>query len=250
MRQEKIKVHTIFISDIHLGSKGCKAKNLISFLSKYDAENYYLVGDIIDFWRMKKKANWTQDHNKVLKKFLKLSKNKNVVYVVGNHDEWFREHLEEGFNLGNIEVCDSTYYYTLDNKKLLVVHGDYFDGITQCAKWLVHLGDWSYNAVMTLNGWLNYWRKKLGLKYWSLSKIAKEKAKSAVNFIHNYEIALTNEAERDKCDGVVAGHIHKAALRLDQDIWYLNCGDWVDSCTAIVEHFDGTFELIEWTDHE
>lgn len=239
------RVRTIWISDTHLGSRGCKAEFLIEFLKSHQCETLYLVGDIIDGWRMRKSIYWPQAHSNVLRRILTLAKRgARVVYVTGNHDEFLRKYSNNVF--GNIELRDEAVHKTQDGRKLLVLHGDEYDVVVRYHKWIAVLGDIAYNILLVLNRWYNHARVKLGYGYWSLSSYIKHRVKQAVNFIGDYENALAQECRRRKLDGVICGHIHHAEIRDIDGIAYHNCGDWVESCTAIVENQDGSIELVHW----
>jgi UDP-2,3-diacylglucosamine pyrophosphatase LpxH len=236
---------TLFISDVHLGTAGCQADLLVSFLREHDAEKIYLVGDIVDGWRLKRGWYWPQAHNDVVQKLLrKARKGSEVVYIPGNHDEFLRDFF--GSHFGGVEVRDRDIHETADGRKMLVIHGDQFDVVVRHARWLAHFGDWAYEAALRINIMVNVVRRRLGFPYWSLSKWAKLKVKEAVNFIGEFENALAGEASKVGVDGVVCGHIHHAVIAVREGIEYVNTGDWVESCTAIVEHHDGRFELIDW----
>ncbi|MGO8739478.1 UDP-2,3-diacylglucosamine diphosphatase [Rhodoblastus sp.] len=242
---------TLFISDIHLGTRGCQADLLLDFLKYNESEELFLVGDIIDGWRLKQAWHWPQAHNDVVQKLLrKVRKGARVVFVPGNHDEFARDFL--GLEFGGVEVIDHVVHQTADGKKMLVIHGDQFDIVVKHARWLAHLGDWAYDFAIWINSWFNRARRKLGLPYWSLSKWAKLKVKNAVNFIGDFERTLAAEARKRGVDGVVCGHIHHAAIRDIDGVTYVNTGDFVESCTAIAEHFDGRLELLHWSllEHE
>lgn len=235
----------LFLSDVHLGTRGCQADMLLDFLRVYDAETIYLVGDIVDGWRLRRQWYWPQSHNDVIQKLLrKARKGARVIYTPGNHDEFLRDYL--GTHFGGVEVVDSIIHEGADGRRYLIIHGDQFDVVVRHAKWLAFLGDWAYTAALGINTWLNIFRRKAGLTYWSLSAWAKLKVKNAVNFIGKFEEALSNEARRRGVDGVVCGHIHHAAMHDRFGIRYINTGDWVESCTAIAETHDGQFELIRW----
>ena len=242
-----LKFRSIFISDIHLGTRGCKAAFLLDFFKHTESEKLYLVGDIIDGWRLKKNWFWTQPHNDVVQKVLrKARKGTDVTYVPGNHDAFARDFLDHEF--GQIKVTRDLIYEGLNGRKYLVVHGDECDGVMMYAKWLAVLGDAAYTTALTLNNWLNTARRKLGLPYWSLSKYLKHKVKNAVAFIAHYEDAVARMARERGADGVICGHIHHAEIREIDGISYMNDGDWVESCTALVEHFDGRWEILHWAD--
>lgn len=238
---------TIFISDVHLGTRTAQAEMLLDFLRDNDADTYYLVGDIIDFWRIKRGAVWPQSHNDVLQKLLrKVRKGARMVFLPGNHDEGLRAYC--GSQFGGIELVDNAVFESADGRRYLVIHGDQFDVVVRYAKWLAFLGDRGYQLAMAMNLPLNFVRKRLGLEYWSLSAYLKHRVKSAVNFIGDFEKSLSDEARRRNVDGVICGHIHHAASKDMLGIHYINTGDWVESATAVVEHHDGQLELIRWRD--
>lgn len=238
---------TLFISDVHLGSKGCQADLLLDFLRHHSADKVYLVGDIVDGWRLKKNWYWPQKHNDVVQKFLGLArKGAQVFYLPGNHDEFLRDYL--GTHFGGVTVVDRVVHETADGRRLLVIHGDQFDIVVRHAKWLATLGDRAYVFTIKMNTHVNKLRRAFGLSYWSLSAWAKSKVKGAVNFVGEFEKALCHEAERTKVDGVVCGHIHHATMHHDYGIEYINTGDWVESCTLVAENDDGTMEIIRWTE--
>lgn len=238
---------TLFLSDVHLGTKGCQAELLLDFLRHHDADTIYLVGDIVDGWRLKKGWHWPQPHNDVVQKLLRKGrKGTRIVYLPGNHDEFLRDYY--GMHFGGIEVCERIVHETADGRRFLVLHGDMFDVVVCNAKWLAHLGDWAYDAAIGVNWWFNLMRRKLGFPYWSLSAWAKLKVKNAVSFIGEYERALAYEARKEGVDGIVCGHIHHAVVHDVEGIAYVNTGDWVESCTAVVEHHDGRLEIIRWAD--
>ncbi|MBU6467877.1 MAG: UDP-2,3-diacylglucosamine diphosphatase [Betaproteobacteria bacterium] len=236
---------TIWISDTHLGTPGCQADYLLDFLRTHEAETIYLVGDIIDGWQLKKGWYWPQTHNDVIQKLLrKARKGTHVVYVPGNHDELARQFI--GLAFGEIKVCDEAIHTLQDGRKLWIVHGDLFDGITEHAKWLSHLGDTLYTMILKFNQWFNAVRVKMGLPYWSLSQYLKHQVKNAINYIAQFEEVMVAEAKRRGCHGVVCGHIHRAEIREIDGLLYCNDGDWVESLTALVETYDGQLKIIEW----
>lgn len=241
------RLRTIWVSDFHMGTRGCKSAALLDFLRHHDAETLYLVGDIIDGWQLRKSWFWTQPHNDLIQKLLrKARKGSTVYYLPGNHDEFAQAY--EGLQFGGITVRREMIHTLLDGRRLLVIHGDQFDGVVLHKKWLAHLGAGAYDAALFLNHWFNVVRRRLGRPYWSLSSYLKHKVKNAVNFISNFETALADEARRRGCVGVVCGHIHRAEIRMIQGILYCNDGDWVESCTALVEHLDGRLEIVTWGD--
>jgi UDP-2,3-diacylglucosamine pyrophosphatase LpxH len=257
-KKEISKQHyrTVWISDVHLGTRGCKAEYLDNFLQSIKTDNLYLVGDIIDGWHLSRGASYfPQAHVDILRRFLsKARKGTKVFYVVGNHDEFLRKYLDffEDKDFGNLEVADEFVHTTADGRELWVIHGDLYDGVTRYHKWISHLGDIAYNALVAINSLFNHFRAKFGLGYWSLSAYLKHKVKQAVEFINSFEDAVANECKKRGHDGVVCGHIHHAEIKDLDGVTYYNDGDWVESCTALVEHHDGTMEIIQWhiIDHE
>lgn len=241
------RFRTLFISDVHLGAGGSQADQLLDFLKHHDAETIYLVGDIVDGWALKSSWHWPQSHNDFVQKMLrKARKGATIIYVPGNHDEFLRSYY--GTHFGGIEVVESAIHEGADGRRYLVIHGDIFDLVIQNARWLAHLGDKAYDVAIRLNRFVNAFRRSFGFPYWSLSKWAKFKVKNAVNYIGAFERTLAGEARRYNADGVICGHIHHAAIRDKHDIRYMNCGDWVERCTALAEHEDGRFEIITWAD--
>ena len=236
---------SVFISDVHLGTRSCQAEALLDFLRHVDCDTLYLVGDIVDLWKVRRGPYWLQSHNDVLQKILrKARKGTRVVFIPGNHDEGLRDYC--GTNFGGIELRRDCIHEAANGKKYLVMHGDEFDVIVRYARWLAFLGDRSYEIALALNTPLNWMRRCFGFDYWSLSNFLKQTVKGAVNFIGEYEEALVAEARRRGADGLIAGHIHHANNREIDGIHYLNSGDWVESCTAIGERADGTFEILNW----
>jgi UDP-2,3-diacylglucosamine pyrophosphatase LpxH len=243
---ERLRVRTVWISDVHLGTPGCQAAALLDFLRAVECETLFLVGDIIDGWQLRRSWYWPQAHNDVVQKLLrKARKGTKVIYVPGNHDEFARKYLH--LNFGGVDVVEEHIHELADGRKLWVTHGDYFDGVIQCAKWLAHVGDWSYEFTLKVNRHFNRLRARLGLPYWSLSKFLKLKVKRAVSFIGDFEAAVAREARQRGVHGVVCGHIHHAEMRMIDGVLYCNDGDWVESLTALVEHADGRLEIIDWS---
>lgn len=241
------RYRTIWISDIHLGTPGCKAEFLLDFLRNTESDTLYLVGDIIDGWRLRRGWYWPQPHNDIVQKVLrKARKGTRVVFIPGNHDSFVRDYID--FHFGDIEVADEIVHQTADGRRLLVVHGDQFDGIVNYAKWLAFLGDWAYDLALKINRLFNRVRELLGFPYWSLSGYLKHKVKNAVRFIANFEDAMAEAARHRNADGVVCGHIHHAEMRDIGGVLYCNDGDWVESCTALAEHPDGRLEILRWVD--
>jgi UDP-2,3-diacylglucosamine pyrophosphatase LpxH len=235
----------IFVSDTHLGTRGCKAEHLLDFLRHHECDVLYLVGDVIDGWAMKKGLFWPQSHNDVVQKVLrKARKGTQVVYIPGNHDEFGRQFI--GLDFGGIAIREDAVHVLADGRRLWVVHGDFADGVIRHAKWLAHVGDTLYDLALWLNRVFNRVRARLGLGYWSLSQYLKHKVKNAVSFISDFEQTLTREARRRGYDGVVCGHIHRAEIRDVDGLLYCNDGDWVESLTALVETQAGKLQLIEW----
>ncbi|GGP21493.1 UDP-2,3-diacylglucosamine diphosphatase [Silvimonas iriomotensis] len=245
MADHALKFRSIWISDIHLGTAGCQADYLLDFLKNTESEYLYLVGDIVDGWAMKRSWYWQQSHNDVIQKVLrKARKGTHVIYIPGNHDEAARQFL--GLMFGDIRIEDEVVHETVDGRKLLVLHGDRFDGVVQCAKWLAIVGDRLYGITLRLNYWFNRLRARMGLGYWSLSQYLKHKVKTAVNFVSSFENAVAQEARERGLDGVVCGHIHKAEMREIDGILYCNDGDWVESLTALVELPTGELRIVTW----
>jgi UDP-2,3-diacylglucosamine pyrophosphatase LpxH len=239
------RVRTVWISDLHLGTPGCRADALLDFLKHVDCDCLYLVGDIIDGWQLRRSWYWPQAHNDVVQKLLrKVRKGTRVVFVPGNHDEFARRYVEHEF--GGIEVVEEAVHLTADGRRLWVTHGDLFDGVVQCARWLAYLGDNLYELTLRLNRHFNRLRARVGLPYWSLSKYLKLKVKRAVSYVSDFERAVAHEARKRGVDGVVCGHIHHAEIRDIDGLLYCNDGDWVESMTALVEHFDGQLAIVEW----
>jgi UDP-2,3-diacylglucosamine pyrophosphatase LpxH len=236
---------SVFISDVHLGTRGCQAELLLDFLRHVTCERLFLVGDIVDGWKMKGGWHWPQTHNDVVQKILRLArKGAMVTYIPGNHDDRVRDFC--GVHFGGVTVARDAVHQTVDGRRFLVVHGDEFDAVVRHAAWLGFAGDIAYRALLTLNTALNRLRRRFGFGYWSLSAFLKSKVKNALQFIDNFEAALADEARRRNVDGVICGHIHKAEMRDIAGVLYINDGDWVESCTALVEHCDGRLELLNW----
>jgi UDP-2,3-diacylglucosamine pyrophosphatase LpxH len=241
------KYKTICISDLHLGTTDCKAELLNNFLKNHDCDNLYLIGDIIDGWKIQQnKWRWKQTHTNVIQNVLKYSKRGcKVTYVTGNHDEFLRPFVNQ-FSLGNITICNQAEYRDTKGNRLLITHGDMFDGITRMAKWISFLGDSAYDFILWVNTRYNYLRHKLGFGYWSLSKFLKSKVKKAINFVFKFEETLANYCHKKGFDGVICGHIHTPEIKNINGVIYMNDGDWVESCSALVEHFDGRWEIVYW----
>jgi UDP-2,3-diacylglucosamine pyrophosphatase LpxH len=241
------RVRAMFISDVHLGTRACQAERLLDFLKSYDADELFLVGDIVDFWAMRRRGvYWSAAQNTVIQKILKRARHHvRVVFIPGNHDEVARDHA--GVSFGNIEVVREHVHVAVDGRRYLVLHGDEFDVVTKYHKWLAILGDTAYSIVVRLNVLLSALRRAVGMPgYWSLSGYAKRRVKSAVSFIFDFEASVVRHVKERGFSGVICGHIHAATIRDIDGVRYINCGDWVDSCTAVVEHIDGRIELIHW----
>jgi UDP-2,3-diacylglucosamine pyrophosphatase LpxH len=240
---------TIFLSDVHLGTKDCKAEALNNFLKNNTCETMYLVGDIIDGWKVQQnKLRWKQSHTNVVRRILGHAKRgTRVIYLAGNHDEFLRPMISYGLTFGSIEIDNQAEHIGVDGRHYLVVHGDLFDGITRLAPWLSILGDRAYDVVLRFNTTFNRCRHRLGLGYWSLSKYLKHKVKKAVDFIFQFERNLVGYCKKRGFDGVICGHIHHPEIKEIDGIIYMNDGDWVESCTALVEHWDGRWEIVTWT---
>ncbi|MEO1009459.1 MAG: UDP-2,3-diacylglucosamine diphosphatase [Planctomycetota bacterium] len=238
-----LRYRTVFLSDLHLGSSGCRAAELSAFLKCVQCDTLFLVGDVIDMWRLKSKWYWPGKHNRVISRILKMArKGTRVIYVPGNHDEHARQYA--GLSFGGVELMLDAEHTTTRGERLYITHGDQFDMVVKHARVLSALGSWAYEILLKVNRHYNRVRKLLGLNYWSLSQFLKLQVKSACTYISKFEDALVDEAKRKGFDGVVCGHIHKAEIRRE-DFNYYNCGDWVESCTALVEDFDGSVKLLD-----
>ncbi|HRP65407.1 MAG TPA: UDP-2,3-diacylglucosamine diphosphatase [Thauera sp.] len=240
------RVRAIFISDVHLGTRACQADSLLAFLKTYESEYLYLLGDIIDFWAMNRSVQWAASHNTVVQKVLRRARHGcQVFFIPGNHDEALREYA--GVAFGDIRVESEWIHETLDGRRYWLVHGDEYDQVTRHHRWVAVLGDVGYNTLVRINLLLSRARRLLRIPgYWSLAGYAKQKVKKAVSFIFDFEDAVAHAAQQRGVDGVVCGHIHWPADRRIGKVRYLNCGDWVDTCSAIVEHYDGRIEVVNW----
>ncbi len=243
------KYKSIFISDIHLGTRGCKAEQLCDFLKNNTSENLYLVGDIIDGWRLRRKYYWPQSHTNVVRRILTAAKrDTQVVYIVGNHDESLRDLLPFDIHFGNIELVNQCRYKAINGKTYMIIHGDMFDtALRNKLTWLYHFGDMLYTQLLLINTVLVKIRKWFGLPYWSLSAYLKNKTKEAISFMSDFETLITDYCNKQKADGVICGHVHKADIKMIKNIEYMNDGDWVESMTALVENWNGKWEIISWT---
>ena len=247
MKRDPLHFRTIWISDVHLGTTGCQAQRLLEFLRATESDTLYLVGDIIDGWQLKRRWYWEQSHNNVVQTVLKKAKKgTNVIFVPGNHDEVIRQFIDLDF--GGIKIRDELVHTTANGKRMLVLHGDRFDGVIACAKWLAYVGDNLYTMILKFNQWFNSWRARAGLPYWSLSQYLKGKVKNAVNYINSFEDALAAEAAKRGLDGVICGHIHTPEIRNVNGITYCNDGDWVESLSALVEDPSGELRLVTWSE--
>ncbi len=241
------RYRSVFISDFHLGAKNCRSDFLADFLRQTSSEHLYLVGDIVDGWRLRKSWYWDANHDEVIRLILEKARSgTEVTYIPGNHDEMFRAWLPMGLEVAGVKLRLDAQHTTADGRRLLVMHGDEFDSVLRYAKALALLGDQAYTTALALNRWFNAIRRRLGHPYWSLSAWLKRQVKGAVKAIDRFELAMAGEARRRGYDGVVCGHIHHAEMREVAGVLYINDGDWVESCTALVEHLDGRLELIDW----
>jgi UDP-2,3-diacylglucosamine pyrophosphatase LpxH len=243
---------SIFVSDVHLGTRDCKAEQLNNFLKHNSCDTLYLVGDIIDAWRIQQnKWRWKQSHTNVVRRVLGHAKRgTRVVYIAGNHDEFLRPMIPYGFSFGLVEIHNQTEHIGADGKHYLVVHGDLFDGITRLAPWISFLGDKAYDVILSINSRFNWVRHRFGFGYFSLSQYLKGRVKKAVDFIFHFEKNLAAYCKKRGFDGVICGHIHHAEIKYIDGVVYMNDGDWVESCTALVEHHDGRWEIITWTQEQ
>ena len=242
-----VKLKSIWISDIHLGFRGCQAQSLLHFLHSTETEYLFLVGDIIDFWSLQKTAFWPQAHTNVVRSILGKAKHgTRVIYIPGNHDGVMREY--SGYSFGNVEIHLDYIYTTSDGKKLLILHGDEFDTLVKHSQMIARLGSWAYGLLLHMNQYVNFFRKTFKRDYWSLARYLKHKVKNAVNYIGSFESALAHLAKEREVDGVVCGHIHHAEMRYINSVLYCNDGDWVESCSSLVEYPDGRIELLHWNE--
>lgn len=245
--RRRLQVRTLWISDIHLGTRDCKAEYLLDLLGHIQCERIYLVGDIIDFWNLKSGWYWPASHNRVMQTLMaKAAGGVEVIYVPGNHDEMFREYAGSVF--GGVQILSEVIHRTADGRRFLVKHGDEFDAVVKHSRWIAVLGSRVYDFLLYSNRWVNFFRRKLGFPYWSLAAYLKERVKNAVKYISKFEQALAHEARRRRVDGVVCGHIHKASIEDVDGVRYCNDGDWVESCTALLERSDGSLAVIHWAD--
>jgi len=244
------RVRSIFLSDIHLGTRACQAERLLAFLKAYDSEFVYLLGDIVDFWSLGREIYWPSLHSTFVQKMLKRARHEvKVVLVPGNHDEAMREYV--GSDFGDILVIRDAVHTAADGRRYFLMHGDEFDQITRYHRWVALLGDIAYSLLLRSNGLLSWVRRKLRLSgYWSLAGFAKRRVKGALDFVYGFEESVVHHVRHMGLDGVVCGHVHSAAIKDMNGVTYINCGDWVDSCTAVVEHHDGRMELIHWRESE
>src|SRR5579871_1464597 len=240
------RYRALFVSDIHLGTRGCKAELLADFLARNSCETLYLVGDIVDGWRLRRRWYWPAAHNRVIDALLhKIDTGTRVVYVPGNHDEMLRPYC--GRLISGVELLYEAVHETADGRRLLVIHGDRFDAVIAYARWLAYLGDSAYTLALHLNDAFNGLRRLLGLEYWSLSGFLKRKVKNALEYICRFEVAAAREAHDRGFDGVICGHIHQPAIRTIEGVLYINDGDWVESCTALAEDAQGHLEILCWS---
>ena len=240
------KVRSVFISDVHLGTRACQAESLVDFLREYPADHLYLIGDIVDFWAMSRSIQWRPSQNTVVQKILRRARHgEKVILIPGNHDEALRAYA--GVIFGDIQVENEVTHTTADGRRFLLVHGDMFDQVTRHHRWVALLGDKAYDLLVLLNHGLSRLRRFLGIPgYWSLAGFAKRKVKKALNFIFDFELSALHHVRERGLDGIICGHIHWATIKDHDGLAYINCGDWVDSCTAIVEHPDGQLALVNW----
>jgi UDP-2,3-diacylglucosamine pyrophosphatase LpxH len=241
-RSDTVRYRTVWISDLHLGARGSSAEKLIDFLKSFECDKLYVVGDFIDLWQLRKHRYWPQSHNDVIQKILgKARRGTAVIYIPGNHDDFIVNFFG---TYGNIRVAENDVHLTATGKRLLILHGHEFDSVTQHAKWLAIVGDVGYNMLLKINYLLNVFRRLFGFGYWSLSAYVKRKVKNAVNVISDFEDMVAKYAQMHNASGIVCGHIHTPSVREIRGIQYYNCGDWVESCTALVEYPDGVLELV------
>jgi len=238
-------VRTAWVSDLHLGTRASNAEAFLYFLRDHEIETLYIVGDLIDVWQLRRGVYWPQQHNDVIQKILrKARKGTRVIYIPGNHDEFVSGFYGE---YGNIAIQKQSIHTTADGRRILVIHGHELDTVVQNVRWLAFAGDVGYQFLLSLNPAINFFRRLLGHSYWSLSAYAKKRVKDAVNFVGEFEKAIVHYAERYAVDAVLCGHIHSAAVRQIGNVTYYNCGDWVETCSALIENADGTIELLNFS---
>lgn len=238
---------SIWISDAHLGSKNVNSSYLLEFLQNTESEYLYLVGDIIDFWKLQKRAYWPDINRSIVRNVLRKARSgTKVIYIPGNHDEILRQY--DGQTHHGVVFTNETIHETADGRKFLVTHGDEFDYVVQNNKWLAELGSFTYEVLLSISGFYNRLRRRLGFSYWSLSAFLKHKVKQAVNFMGRFEEVVIGEASRRNVDGLICGHIHHAVIKKLNHISYNNIGDWVESCTALTETTEGRLSIIRWTE--
>jgi len=246
---EPIHYRSIWISDIHLGTKHCQAEALLEFLKQTESDHLYIVGDFIDGWELKNAWHWTNANNTLIQKLLRKNrKDTQITYITGNHDEFVEEFI--GVQFGSVRLATEAFHRTADGRQFLVIHGHQFDGLTHLNRVLERIGSRLYQWILNVNFWLNRIRRRLGFGYWSLASYLKFKAKSAVKFVTDYETAMVQMAKLKEVEGIICGHIHRPEIKEIDGVRYLNCGDWVENCTALVEDFTGNIKLIHFHDHE
>jgi UDP-2,3-diacylglucosamine pyrophosphatase LpxH len=241
-----VAVRAIFLSDVHLGIRACQAERLLDFLRSYSARDLYLIGDIVDFEALGRSVHWTRAFNTVVQKMLRRARHgERITLIPGNHDAVLREHA--GVTFGDIAIAPECVHVGADGRRYLLVHGDAHDPVSHCSRFIAALGDFAYALLLRLNRQLAWWRRRFGVAgYWSLSHYVKHRIRRAADYIRDYELAVARAARARGVDGVICGHIHVAAIKQIDGLVYVNCGDWVDSCTAVVEHLDGRLELLRW----
>ena len=240
------RYRTLFVSDVHLGTRGCKAELLAGFLAHNSCDTLFLIGDIVDGWRLRRRWYWPDAHNRVIEAILhKIDSGTRVIYVPGNHDEMLRPYC--GRIISGVELMQEAVHETADGRRFLVIHGDRFDAVIAYARWLAYLGDGAYTLALHLNETFNWLRRIFDLEYWSLSGFLKRKVKNALEYICRFESAAAREAKSRGFDGVICGHIHHAAIKTLEGVLYINDGDWVESCTALAEDRHGNLEILCWS---
>ncbi len=243
--RKPLQLRSVFISDVHLGFPGCSAEFLCDFLGQVDCDFLYLVGDIVDFQYMRNRRFWPESHSDVVQKILEMSRSgTRVIYIPGNHDDAVRRFC--GLAFGHIEVKAEAIHESADGRRFLVIHGDQFDSAIRCSPLLSMIGTWTYDGLLRINAWVNAIRRWLGKDYWSLVAFLKHRVKNAVRYITRFEEAALRAADKERVDAVICGHIHRAEISTAEALAYMNCGDWVESCTALMEHDDGRMELMQW----
>jgi UDP-2,3-diacylglucosamine pyrophosphatase LpxH len=242
---ETTSYRSIWISDVHLGTRHAQVDKLLAFLRDTECSHLYIVGDFIDGWMLRRKWHWSENYNVLIQKLLRKNRKKTrVTLITGNHDEFLEKFL--GMSFGAVELVERAVHTTADGKQFLVIHGHQFDGLSHFNRLLDRVGTVLYDRILDMNAWINRARRSMGFGYWSFASYIKLKAKAAVKYVTDYEDAMIQFARKSGMAGVICGHIHRPEIRDLGDVFYMNCGDWVENCTALAEDFEGKFTLIKF----